>query len=112
MGAFFGVLAQLREEENLETAAVGQDRPIPIHETMKPAKFPDHLESWPNEQMISVPENNLRLELDQLAGADRFHAALRPDRHVGGRLDHAVRSFQATSARSCVPIGRRQLKHW
>lgn len=55
--------------------------------------------SWPNEQMIRVPENDLRLELIQLARADRFHAPLRPHRHVGRCLDDAARGRQAAAPR-------------
>ena len=109
--ALFRDLAQLRQRENLVTAAVGQDRPIPIHEPMQSAEFSNHVEPRPNEQMIRVPENDLRLQLNQLARADRFHAPLRPHRHKRRRLDHAVRGGEppASGLRSVVP--GEQLKH-
>ena len=59
----------------------------------------DDIESWPNEQMISISENDLRIQLAQLARTDRFHAALCPDRHERRRLDHAVRSRQPPAPR-------------
>ena len=109
--AFLRDLPQLRQRENLIPPAVRQNRPIPIHEAMQSPEMANHLESRPNEQMVGVPQNDLRLQLAQLARAHRFHTSLRSHRHEGRRLDHTVRSFQATAARSCVLIGRRQFKH-
>ena len=67
MRAFLRDLANLRERENLVTAAIGQDRPVPVHEPMQPAEVPHHLHPRPNEKVIGVPENDLRLEFAQLA---------------------------------------------
>ena len=83
-------LAQLGERENLVASAVGQERSVPVHEAMQTAKMPHYLHPWPNEKVVGVPENDLRLKLAQLARAHAFHRALRPDRHEGRRLDRAV----------------------
>ena len=60
MHAFLGDLAQLRQRENLETAAVGQNRPIPVHERVQSTKVPKHIEPRPDKQVIGIRQNNLR----------------------------------------------------
>ncbi len=67
MDTFLRDLAQLRERENLITAAIGQDWPVPVHKAMQAAEMPHHVHSWPNEKVIGVAENDLRLEFPQLA---------------------------------------------
>src|SRR5213082_2870188 len=62
MHALLRDLAQFRQRKNLVTAAVSQKRAIPIHKPMQSAKVPNHIESWSNEQMISISENDLRVE--------------------------------------------------
>jgi len=111
MGPLFRDLADLGEGKNLIAAAVGQDRPVPIHEPMQPAKVADHLHSWPNEKMVGVSENDLCAEFTQLPRADRLHCALRPDRHEGRRLDHAMRRRQPATAGLGIWIGRKEFKH-
>src|SRR5438105_14440257 len=88
--AFLGDPAQLGERENLEPAAIGQDRSVPAHKSMQSAEMPNHLKTWPNEQMIGISENNLRSDLAKLARAHCFHASLSADRHEGRGFDHAM----------------------
>ena len=99
MDTFLRDLPQLRERENLKTAAIGQDRPAPVHKPMQPAKVPNDLHPRPNEKVVGVAENDLGLEFAQFAGAHAFHTPLSPDWHEGRRLDHAMRGRQATAAR-------------
>ncbi len=83
-------LAQFCQRKNLVTAAVGQDRSIPIHKTVQPAKVSDHIESWPHVQVVGVSQNDLRIELVQFTGAHRLYTSLRPDRQECRCLDDAV----------------------
>src|SRR4051812_9700945 len=78
---------------------------------MEAAKFPDHLQSWPNEEMISIAEHDLRIHLAELARADRLHASLRSHRHEGRRLDHAMRGGQAASPRFCDHVFSKKFEH-
>ncbi len=89
--AFLGDLAQLRERENLISTAVGENRPIPIHEIVQAAKMLDHIEAGPNEQVVCVSENDLRIQFAQFSRADAFHGTLRTHRHERRRIDHAMR---------------------
>src|SRR5204863_7937966 len=65
--ALLGHLPQFRQGENLISAAVRQNRPGPIHELMKTAEVFDHFESWPDESVIGVAQDNLRFHVEQFA---------------------------------------------
>ena len=49
-----------REAVDLVAAAVGEDWPVPAHETMKPAHLGDQLVSRPQGQVVGVPKDNRR----------------------------------------------------
>ena len=104
-------LADFREAENLEAAAVGQNRPVPIHELVQPAGGADDVEAGPDVQVIGVAENDLRAHLAEFARVERLDAALRADGHEHRRLDDAVRGGQSAQARFGVRIGFEQFKH-
>src|SRR5947208_16221031 len=112
MHAFLRDLAQFHQRKNLVTTAVSQDRPIPIHKSMQSTKVPNHVESWPNEQVISIPEDDLGVEFAKLARADGFDAALGSYRHERWRFDQAMSSFEPPRARFCAFIRRSYFKHW
>jgi len=52
----------------------------------------DHVEARPDEQMVRISENNLRIQLAQLSWADTLHGALCSDRYKGRCFDNAMRS--------------------
>src|ERR1700719_7875 len=72
----------------------------------------DYVDPRPNEQVVGISENNLRVEFAQLARTHRFHAALRSDRHKRRRFDGAVRSEQPAVARLCLSILRQNLERF
>ena len=94
-------IAQLRERENLEPAAVGQDRSVPAHKTVQPTKVADQLAARPQVEMIGVAQDDLRTDLVQVCGRQRLHCALGADRHEDRRLDRAMARRQ-----SAPPGGR------
>jgi len=91
--ALLGDFAQLREREDLVPAAVRKNWAIPTHEIVQAAKMFDNVESRPNEQVVGVSENNLRIQLAEFARTNALHAALCSHWHKCGRIDHAMRSF-------------------
>src|SRR5678815_3276743 len=95
--ALFCDLPQLREAEDLKSAGIGQDRAIPRHEAMQSAEMLDDLHSRPNEQVIGVPKNDLRLELPQFVRPDCLDRPLGAHWHKNRRLDHPVRSHQSSA---------------
>ena len=58
-------LAQRREAENLEAAAVGKDRAVPVHEAVQTAGLGHDFHARLEKQMIGVAEDDLGVELDQ-----------------------------------------------
>jgi hypothetical protein len=78
---------------------------------METAEMFDHIQSRPNEQVIGVPENDLRVQFAQLARSHRFDRALCSDRHEDGRFDDTVRGRQAAAPRFCMSILREKFEH-
>src|SRR5436190_1276639 len=103
--------ADVREAEDLKAAAVGKDRQLPIDELMQPAGFADDIHPGANEQMIRIAENDLRAGLEQLAGIQRFDAALGADRHEYRRVHDAARSCQPAQARFAAGVRFQQFEH-
>src|SRR5437899_10021029 len=79
---------------------------------MQSTKVPNHIEPWSDEQVISIPENNLGVEFAKFARADGFDAALGSYRHERRRFDQTVSSFEPPRARFCAFIRRAYFKHW
>ncbi len=103
--AVVGDFAQVRQRKNLVTAAIGQDRSVPIHEIVQAAEVFNHIQARPNEQVICVAENDLSIHLAQFAWSHSFHGALRPDWHKRRRIDHAMRCCQPTASGFRMSIG-------
>ena len=73
--AVFADVAQRAQAENLISAAVGQDRPIPSHESMQSAESCDRFVSRPQEKVIGIAKQNLDIEVAQLSGVIDFTVA-------------------------------------
>ena len=99
------------EAENLEAAAVGEDRPFPIHEPVQSAGGADDVESGPDVEVISVAEDDLRAHLEQFARVERLDAGLGADGHEDRRVHDAVRGGQSAQPRLGVRIRFEQFKH-
>src|SRR6266511_6252562 len=61
--------------------------------------------------MVGISEDDLRIEFEQLARTDRFHAALRSHRHERRRIDRSMRRRQPATARARLSILPEKLKH-
>lgn len=106
-----GDLAQFHERKNLEAAAIRENGSIPTHKMVQTTKMFDDLESRPNEQMVGVSEDNLRVQVAEFPWTHGLHRALRADRHERRRLDHAVPGCELTAPRFCVPILSEYVEH-
>src|SRR5437763_1065665 len=91
LNALLGNFSQLRQRKNLVTAAVGQNRPVPGHEFVETAEMFDHLNPRPDEEMISVSQNDRRVQFAQFARAHRLNTSLRPYRHERRCFNRAMR---------------------
>lgn len=100
--SIFFDLAEFGKTEDLITAAIGQDRLVPIYELMKSAASTNNLSTGPQVEMVDVSENNLRANLIQFALLDRFDRSLRPHRHEDGRLN--IPMVCVNNARTCSSV--------
>ena len=57
--AFVIDFPQAGQAENLETAAVGQNSPVPVHETVQPAHLADDIDPRPEVEVIGIGEYHL-----------------------------------------------------
>ena len=53
------VMAPVREREHLETAGIGEDRPVPAREAVQAAVRLDDLEAGPQVEMERVAEDDV-----------------------------------------------------
>src|SRR5690554_4611977 len=95
--SLFRDFSDLGQTEDLETAAVSQNRPVPGHESMQPAQLGHHFVTWSQREVISVAQDHLcpgRADLTDLQALDR---ALRPHRHERRGLYHSMRRMEPSS---------------
>ena len=90
--SFFG------QREDLEAAAVGQDRAVPAHEGVQPAELADERFAGAQRQVIGVREHDLGAGGAHLIGRQRLERAVRADGHEGGRREAAVRRREVPGA--------------
>ena len=93
-------LAHLGERKHLKSAAVGQNRLVPVHELMQSAQLPNDFMAGSQEQVIGVRQQNLRADLVHLVRAHGLDGCLRADGHENGGLHIAVRQVQRAAARA------------
>ena len=104
LDAFFGDLAQRTEREDLETAGVGEDGLVPLHEVMQAVVRLDHVQSRPQPEVEGVAEADLGADFGQRGRRHRLDRAVSTDRHENGRLDLAVRQRQRAAAGGAVGL--------
>ena len=97
--ALLAQLANLVHGENLEAAAVGQQRALPAHEAVQAAQLTDGFVAGAQKQVVGVGQQKLRAQLLQHRLRQRLHRARRPHRHEHGRLHYAVGGVQPTHPR-------------
>src|SRR2546421_12601191 len=75
----------------------------------------DHFNARPDEQMVSVSQNNRRIQLAQFAWTYRLHTSLRAHRHEGRRFNRTVSCRQTTVSRFRLSILGQKFecfRHW
>ena len=87
-----------RQREDLEAAAVGQDRTLPAHEGVQPAELLDERLARAQRQVVGVREHDLGAGRAHLIGRQRLERAVRAHRHEGGRREAPVRRREAAGA--------------
>ena len=92
------------EAENLESAAVRQNRMVPAHEFVKPAQAGDPFIARAQVKMIGIPKYDLGSERLQFVRRKAFDGPGRADRHKYGSIDKAVGGFNPPGARAASRI--------
>ena len=62
------ILRRRTEAEHLETATVGEHRPVPVHEAVQPSGFGNKVVTGPQEKMIGVAEDDPCSHVGQFRG--------------------------------------------
>ena len=93
-------LAQIAEAEDLEPAAVRQDRAVPVHELVQAAGLADEIHARPQEEVVRVRQDDACAEIAQLVRRDALDGCLRADRHEDWCRETAVRRMDDARARS------------
>ncbi len=92
------------EAEDLETAAVGQERTVPAHEVVQSSQLLNHLGPGAEGQVVGIGQDQLSAAGGQLSGGEAFDGALRADRHEGRHLHHASRRGQGAAPSVTQPV--------
>ena len=82
--------AKLAERHDLEAAGIGQDRPVPAHETMQAAKPRDALRAWTQHQVIGIAEDDIGTGPLHVLGKNGLNGRRCADGHEGGGADRAA----------------------
>ena len=90
------------EAPDLETAGVGEDRPVPMHEAMQAAVRADDLDAGPEHKMECIAENNLGAGFGDLLRRQALDRAVGADRHERRRFDSPTREHQAPATRGAI----------
>jgi hypothetical protein len=94
--------AQGRQRQHLIAARIGEDRPIPIHESVQAAEPLDALRPRTQHQVIGVGEHDLGAGGGDRRRRHRLDRRSGDDRHEGGSLYSAVCGVQAPRAGRAV----------
>ena len=91
-------LPEFGKAEHLKSAAVCQDRMLPVFKLMQTARPGYEFISRTQKKMISIAQNDLGAQLFQFPGRHGFHSGSGPHRHKYRRPDHTVGGRQQTES--------------
>lgn len=110
----FGDFAALGQRENLESAGIGQHRPVVLHEFMDAAGFRDDVFPGTKVKVVGIGQNDPGSASLDLLGGQGFDRGVRADRHEHrdfnvpmGRVQDAV-----TRPRRLIDVQDFQIKRF
>ena len=89
----------------MKSATIGQNRALPVHETVQAPQFRDDLGTGAKCQVIGIGQNLLDTHFPQLVRRQAFDGRQRPNRHEGRRLSNAMRRHPPTRSGSSLAVG-------
>ena len=78
------------ERKDLEAARIGENRPVPAHEAVKPAGGREDVSAGAQHEVVGVAEDDLRPQLIEVARLQRLDCPKRANVHKNGGFDGAV----------------------
>ena len=96
--AFIRYLTHGRQGKDLEPAAIGKDRPVPVHKRMQTAGLSYDVVTGPQVKMVGVGEDDLGTYLFQFFRRHGLYRSAGTDRHEDRREHVAVRRVQDASS--------------
>ena len=100
--SLLGDLSKIPKAEYLESAAVGQNRPVPVHEFVESSRFPDQLMAGAQIEMVGVAQYDVCVDVQQVARGHRLNRRLRANGHEDWRVDVAMRRVEHAKARAAL----------
>ena len=97
--AFLRNLAQLTKAKHLETARVGQNRAIPVHEAMQPTVRGNDIKPRAKPKMKRIAEDDLTAHAFELVRRHRLDGTVGTHGHEHRRLHHTVIERHYAAAR-------------
>ncbi len=96
--ALFGQLAQVRQAHHLKSAAIGENRTLPIHEFVQTAQAVDPLSAGAQHQVIGVAQQNIGPSGAHAVGHHALDGSCGANRHKSRGSDIAARGFDDAGA--------------
>ena len=102
--AVLGDPSQFAQTEDLETARICQDGPLPAHEVMQAAVQPDDIDTRAQHEVEGVAEDHTGTAVRDLLRRHRLDCAIGSDRHEGRCVHHTAAEDQTPAARLPVVL--------
>ena len=104
MDALFRNLSHGSQAEHLESAGIGEDPLMPVHEIMKSAGFPDQFRAGTEKEMVRIGQDNLGAHVFQFLRRHRLHRSLGAYGHEHRCFEGAVGRMKKACSGSCFLI--------
>jgi hypothetical protein len=89
-------LPQGRQAENLKPPTICKNRPLPVHEFVKPLGLADNSHAGSQVEVVCIGEDNLRSQPRDLIRSHRLYSGLSPNRHKGRGMNLPPRCINDT----------------
>ena len=101
---------QMGQAEQLEAAAIGQDRSVPTHEAVQSAQGGDDFFARPQREMVGIAQDHFRPGGADLFDLQSLDAGLCGHGHEGRQLHVAVRRGENRTAGCTMGVGVQKLE--
>ena len=107
---FFGNFIQICQTMHLKSAAIRQNRPLPVHKSVQTTCLSHQIHTRPQIKMVCIAQNNTRIQISQLLLRKRLNRAQCTHRHKNWGFHSPMRRVENPCTRLCSGIGGNHLK--